>query len=75
VPDPIASGTRARTLGQPEPRRYRQPRAAHRRLGKRDLEHTIEAAETWIKVAAFACMLDRLAPKPDTQQARNQDRR
>ena len=48
--------------------------SAHRRLGKRDLEHTIEAAETWIKVAAIASMIDRLAPKPDTPQTRNQDR-
>lgn len=47
--------------------------SAHRRLGKRDLEHTVEAAETWIKVAAIASMLDRLAPKPDTPQARSQD--
>lgn len=40
--------------------------SAHRRLGKRDLEHTIAAAETWIKIAAIASMLDRLAPKPGT---------
>ena len=43
--------------------------SAHRRLGKRDLEHTVEAAEAWIKVAAIAMMLDRLAPKPQTPQA------
>jgi transposase len=49
--------------------------SAHRRLGQRDLEHTIEAAETWIKVAAIATMLDRLAPKPATPQARSQQRR
>ena len=26
--------------------------SAHRRLGKRDLEHTVAAAETWVKVAS-----------------------
>lgn len=43
--------------------------SAHRRLGKRDLEHTVIAAETWVKVASIAMMLDRLHPKPDTPQA------
>jgi len=43
--------------------------SAHRRLGKRDLEHTTIAAETWIKVASIAMMLDRLCPKPDTPQS------
>ena len=43
--------------------------SAHRRLGKRDLEHTVAAAETWVKIASIAIMLDRLAPKPGTPQA------
>jgi hypothetical protein len=43
--------------------------SAHRRLGKRDLEHTIAAAEAWIKVAAIASMLDRLAPRTNSPQA------
>ena len=43
--------------------------SAHRRLGKRDLEHTVAAAETWVKVASIAMMLDRLDPKPDTPQS------
>ena len=42
--------------------------SAHRRLGKRDLEHSTIAAETWIKVASISMMLNRLAPKPDTPQ-------
>jgi transposase len=46
--------------------------SAHRRLGQRDLEHTIQSAETWVKVAAIAFMLDRLAPKPDSPQSRRQ---
>jgi len=44
--------------------------SAHRRLGKRDLEHTVAAAETWIKIASIAMMLDRLHPKPGTPQDR-----
>lgn len=44
--------------------------SAHRRLGKRDLEHTVEAAQTWVKVAAIASMLDRLAPRPGSPQQR-----
>ena len=43
--------------------------SAHRRLGKRDLEHTTQAAETWVKVASIAMMLDRLHPKPNTPQS------
>ena len=43
--------------------------SAHRRLGKRDLEHTAAAAETWVKVASIAMMLDRLCPKPGTPQS------
>ncbi|MDQ3453695.1 MAG: IS5 family transposase [Actinomycetota bacterium] len=43
--------------------------SAHRRLGKRDLEHTVESAEAWIKVAAIASMLDRLAPRAGSPQA------
>jgi len=43
--------------------------SAHRRLGKRDLEHTIAAAEAWIKVAAIASMLDRLEPRTNSPQA------
>lgn len=43
--------------------------SAHRRLGKRDLEHTTEAAETWIQVAAISTMINRLAPKKGTPQA------
>ena len=43
--------------------------SAHRRLGKRDLEHTVAAAETWVKIASIAMMLDRLYPKPGTPQA------
>ena len=42
---------------------------AHRRLGKRDLEHTVVAAETWVKIASLAIMLDRLCPKPGTPQS------
>jgi len=43
--------------------------SAHRRLGKRDLEHSVEAAETWVKIASIAMMLDRLHPKPGSPQA------
>ena len=43
--------------------------SAHRRLGKRDLEHSVAAAETWVKVASIAIMLDRLFPKPGTPQS------
>ena len=43
--------------------------SAHRRLGKRDLEHTTAAAETWVKIASIAMMLDRLHPKANTPQA------
>lgn len=42
--------------------------SAQRRLGKRDLEHTTIAAETWVKVASISMMLNRLAPKPGTPQ-------
>jgi transposase len=44
--------------------------SAHRRLGKRDLEHTVAAAEAWVKIASIAMMLDRLHPKPGTPQSR-----
>ena len=44
--------------------------SAHRRLGKRDLEHTVAAAQTWVKIASIAMMLDRLHPKPDSPQSR-----
>ena len=43
--------------------------SAQRRLGKRDLEHTVINAETWVKVASIAMMLNRLHPKPGTPQA------
>ncbi|HMS48570.1 IS5 family transposase [Candidatus Neomicrothrix sp.] len=43
--------------------------SAYRRLGKRDLEHTTIAAETWIKVASIAMMLARLHPTPNSPQA------
>ncbi len=44
--------------------------SAHRRLGKRDLEHSVASAETWVKIASIAIMLDRLHPKPGTPQSR-----
>ncbi|MGB3676129.1 MAG: IS5 family transposase [Candidatus Nanopelagicales bacterium] len=43
--------------------------SAYRRLGKRDLEHTIIAAETWVKVASIGMMLARLCPSPNSPQA------
>ena len=49
--------------------------SAHRRCGKRDLERTVNAAETWITLSQIDVMLNRLAPKPDSPQQRVRDLR